>query len=274
VLAGIVHGASIAFWVALIAIGLALVLGILFGMFAGYYGNKFEVGWGEMILLSIGAFFLFYYIIYFSPSWQTTITLIVLFGFFKLGMMALMERIYPSRPKLNLPVDNILTKFLEVFKSIPTLIILILLLGIITKPSVVSIAVCLGILIWVRIARYIRAEVLAIRESEFILAQKALGSSDLVIMIKHCLPKALPPVMVSVIFLAGSVILMEATLSFLGIGLSIEQVSWGSLLNDSRSYLGAWWMVLFPGLCLFLIIAALANESKYWSEKINPKNRI
>jgi peptide/nickel transport system permease protein len=271
VLAGIINGARTAFWVAFLSLLIALMIGIPIGLSTGYYGNQFKVGILESVIITFFALLMFYYLIYFSSSaWFVAIALILFVGF-KSALSLMLDRFLPNRKKWTLPLDDIVTKLLEIFKSIPTLIILILLLGTIGNPGIISIAVCLGCLFWTRIARYIRAEILAIRESEFIIAQKAMGSDDLSIIFKHCLPKALPPVMVSIIFLAATAILMEATLSFLGLGLPVEEVSWGSMLNESRKYLGAWWMALFPGICLFLVIAALGSESLYWSEKLNPK---
>lgn len=271
VLSGIINGARIAFWVSLLSVGIALMIGIPFGLFAGYYGDSFKVGMVETCVMTILGFFLMYYLFYFSPSWWISISCIVAFKIMSFYVIDLLDRYYPGRSKWNFPVDRWMTQVLEIFKSVPVLIILILLLGTIAEPGIISISICLGVLVWVRIARYIRAEVLAIKESGFILAQKALGTSDVMIMFKHCLPKAIAPVMVSIIFLAASVILMEATLSFLGMGLSADRVSWGSMLNESRKYLGAWWMAVFPGISLFLVIAALANESNYWSQKMRIK---
>ena len=269
VLSGIINGASIAFWVSLLSVGIALMIGIPFGLFAGYYGDAFKVGILESCVMMVLGLFLLYYLYYFSPSWTFTIISVVIFKLTTFYAVSIMDRFYLQRSRWNFPVDRWMTQILEVFKSVPVLIILILLLNTIQEPGIMSISFCFGILLWVRIARYIRAEVLAIKESGFIIAQKALGSSDLSIVFKHCLPKALPPVMVSIIFLAASTILMEATLSFLGLGLSADRVSWGSMLNESRKFLGAWWMAIFPGMSLFLVIAALANESSYWTNKMN-----
>jgi len=269
VLSGIINGASIAFWVSLLSVAIALMIGIPFGLFAGYYGDTFKIGRLESSVMAIVGLFLMYYLFYFSPNWGVSIISVVIFKFIVFYVVGIMDRFYPQRSRWNFPVDRWMTQVLEIFKSVPVLIILILLLNMIQEPGIMSISFCFGILMWVRIARYIRAEVLSIKENGFIIAQKALGSSDMAIIFKHCLPKALPPVMVSIIFLAASTILMEATLSFLGLGLAADRVSWGSMLNESRKFLGAWWMAIFPGMSLFLVIAALANESNYWSQKMN-----
>jgi len=272
VFAGILNGSKIAFWVGLLSVFISLIIGIPVGLITGYYGNAFKIGWIEFILVLIPSLFFIYYIIYFRPdSIFLIIGLLLAFGLFKLALFYSFDRFLPNRRTFNLPVDDMMTKIIEIFKSIPVLIIMILLLGMVSEPGIVSISFFLGFLYWIRIARYIRAEVLSLRESDFINAQKAMGNSDYSIMLRHCLPKALPPVLVAVIFLFGSTILLEATLSFFGLGIPLDQVSWGSLLSESKNYLGAWGMAVFPGLCLYAVIASLAKESEYWSARFNPQ---
>ncbi len=270
-LAGLINGAWIAFWVGVLTLMLSLVIGLPIGLITGFYGNSFKVGLVDLILNLFLGLVLFYYLIYYGKSWIHWFGLVLTFGFVKLGIIEFFNKFLPARKTWTFPIDDVFTKVVEVFRSIPVLVILILLLGLFSHSGVFRISVLLGIFYWITIARYVRAEVLALKESDLIDAQRSLGTSDFRILWKHCLPKALPPVLVSMIFLFGSTILMEATLSFFGLGLPLDQVSWGTMLNESRKYLGAWWLGLFPGLSLFGVLAALANEAYYWSYKLNPQ---
>ena len=136
------------------------------------------------------------------------------------------------------------------------MIVLLALLAIIAKPSIQSLILILAFLIWPTVARFSRAEMLKIREEDYIHSGKVLGLSDLRIIFKHALPNALAPIMVVVAFGISGAILLEATLSFLGLGLAFDEVSWGSLLSEARKNFKAWWLALFPGIAIFLTIAS------------------
>jgi len=106
------------------------------------------------------------------------------------------------------------------------------------------------------IARYVRAEMLKIREQRYIEASKAIGMSDLRILFRHAAPATLTPVIVAVAFGFSSAILLESALSFLGIGLPADHVSFGSMLSEARNNYEAWWLAIFPGMAIFCLVFA------------------
>jgi len=123
--------------------------------------------------------------------------------------------------------------------------------------------VVVGLVYWTRVARLVRAEALRVREMDFVAAAITLGYSDLRIMVRHILPNTLGPVWVTATFGVASMILVEASLSFLGFGAPDDMASWGSLLRGAMGNFHAWWLVLFPGLTIFTVVSAynLAGEA-------------
>lgn len=153
--------------------------------------------------------------------------------------------------KVSVPVDIIISRLIELMLSIPTLF-LIISIAAISKPSIFTVMAIIGFTSWTGIARFIRAELLRIRSLEFIEAAYALGFKERRILLKHAIPNALSPVFVAIAFGIASAILIEATLSFIGIGVPAETVTWGSLLSAARQSSGAWWLAIIPGFCHFL----------------------
>jgi len=274
VFAGLINGTWIALLVSLFSVIIALIIGVPIGLLAGFYGDKgFKISWLEIIGGSVSIMLGLYYATYFCDTPLEVFLLIIIVTLVIVAARWINQKIFSEKIGRYFPVDAFFNKIIEVFKSIPTLIILFIFLGVLGNSGILSMILVIGCITWVRISRYIRAETLAIKNNDYIKSLKAMGSSDREILLKHILPLVFPPVIVSVIFLMGSVILLEATLSFFGIGLSVEEVSWGRMLNEARKYFGAWWLALFPGLTLFSIIAALGNLGQYATKMLNPRLR-
>ncbi len=152
--------------------------------------------------------------------------------------------------------DWIVSRLIEVVLCFP---FLFLVLGIVAlfKPSLYTILVALALTSWTTEARFVRAEFLRIREMEYAQAARASGARDGRIIFRHLLPNALAPVIVSASFGVASAILAESALSFLGFGVALPAASWGSILSVAQEFVGfAWWLVVFPGVAIFLTVAA------------------
>lgn len=135
---------------------------------------------------------------------------------------------------------------------------LILAVAAVVGPSIFNIFLILALTSWMGTARMVRAEILTLKEREFILASRALGGGSLWILRKHLIPNAMRPVIVGGVLGISSAILLEGALSFLGVGVQPPVPSWGNLLMDGKATLGyAWWMTFFPGLVLFLTVFSL-----------------
>ena len=134
-----------------------------------------------------------------------------------------------------------------------------------------NIMIIIGITSWMGVARLIRAEVLSLKEREFILAARALGASDLRIMLYHLIPNAIAPVLVSAVLGIAAAVLIESSLSFLGLGVQPPTPSWGNILMEGKSSLGVcWWLMLFPGLFIFITVLGYNLLGEGLREYFNP----
>jgi peptide/nickel transport system permease protein len=141
-------------------------------------------------------------------------------------------------------------RVLDGLMSIPRVLLLIAVLTV-WRPGLAGLIFLLGATGWFTVARLVRAEVLSIRTTDFITAARALGASPVSTIVRHLLPNVATPVIVSATLGVGNVIALEAGLSYLGIGAQPPTPSWGSIFLDGIGYgLGAWWVLLFPGLAI------------------------
>jgi len=167
--------------------------------------------------------------------------------------------------------DWIVSRLIEVVLCFP---FLFLVLGIVAlfRPSIYTILIALALTSWTTEARFVRAEFLRIRELEYALAARASGAGDSRIIFRHLLPNALAPVIVSASFGVASAILTESALSFLGFGVAFPTASWGSILAIAKDYIEfAWWLVVFPGIAIFLTVAAFNLIGDRLRDILDPK---
>lgn len=153
-------------------------------------------------------------------------------------------------------VDTLLMRCVDIMLCFPAFF---LILAVITvrEPSIWNIMAVIGLTGWMGVARLVRAEVLAIREMDYIMAARCIGCSDLRIILRHILPNALSPVLVAATLGVAGAILTESALSFLGIGVLPPTPSWGNILTSGKDYIEfAWWLSLFPGLAILVTVLA------------------
>ncbi|MDY7992717.1 ABC transporter permease [Paenibacillus polymyxa] len=154
-------------------------------------------------------------------------------------------------------IDNLLMRVLELIMSIPSFLV-ILLLSVFLKPGVGNIIVIIALLMWMNIARVVRAETMTLREREYVLYAKASGQSTLGIIMKHIVPNLIPVIIVGATNNIASAIMMESSLSFLGFGVQLPNATWGSMLNNAQGYIAqAPYMALFPGLLILLTVLSI-----------------
>lgn len=149
-------------------------------------------------------------------------------------------------------VDSLLMRFVDIMLCFPTFFLILAVITI-REPSILNIMLIIGLTGWMGVARLVRAEVLSLRERDFVLAARAIGCSDLRIIFRHILPNAIGPVLVYATLGIAGAILTESSLSFLGIGVRPPTPSWGNILASGKEFLEfAWWLFLFPGLAITL----------------------
>ena len=147
-------------------------------------------------------------------------------------------------------VDSLLMRFVDIMFCFPTFFLILAVITI-REPSIINIMLIIGFTGWMGVARLVRAEVLTIRERDYVLAARAIGCSDLRIIFRHIMPNALGPVLVYATLGVAAAILTESSLSFLGIGVPPPTPSWGNILASGKEFLEfAWWLFLFPGLAI------------------------
>ncbi|MGO4108692.1 ABC transporter permease [Paenibacillus sp. YAF4_2] len=151
-------------------------------------------------------------------------------------------------------IDNLLMRFLEVILSIPSFLVM-LLLSVFLKPNLTSIVLIIGLLMWMNMARIIRAETMTILEREYVLYAKASGQNHWGIIFRHIFPSLVPVIIVGATNNVASAIMMESSLSFLGFGVQAPNATWGSMLNNAQGYIAqAPYLALFPGLFILLTV--------------------
>lgn len=169
-------------------------------------------------------------------------------------------------------VDDLLMRVTEFFIVIPTFLLALVLVAV-SGPSIFTIILTIGVLGWPATARLVRAEFLSLKEREFVMAAKAIGAAPARILSRHILPNAAPPIIVSTSLGVASAILIEAGLSFLGLG-DPNLFSWGLMLRNSRQFLQlAWWMPTFPGLAIFVTVLSLNLVGDGLNDALNPRLR-
>lgn len=167
--------------------------------------------------------------------------------------------------------DTVLMRTAELLSSIPYLLLQLLLLGCIGDANVVSLSFVIGITTWMNLARVVRSEVRQIRKSDYVLASQIMGGNFFHVLWYHLLPNFISPVLFMIVSSVGLSMTMEATLSFLGIGLPTEVVSLGTMLSLSTRALltNSWWVILIPGLFLIITLVCITHIGHHLRHEIN-----
>lgn len=171
-------------------------------------------------------------------------------------------------------IDAIIMRFTDILLSIP-LILLLITAASLFRPSLRTTILVIGVSSWPGAARLIRGQFLHIRGQEFVTAARALGASPLRIMMRHVFPNTLAIIIVEATLWLSYAILLEASLSYLGLGVQIPTPSWGNMLQDGQRELlfGAWWLTAFPGLAIFLTVLAFNLMGDGLRDAFDPRHR-
>ncbi len=170
-------------------------------------------------------------------------------------------------------LDAFVMRTADTVFAFSTTLLAVLLLGVFESRGIWTVVLAICIADWVKYARTIRGSVLEIRDNAYVLAAKASGATDFRILFRHILPNALPPIFVVVAVDLAVVIMLEATLSFLGVGVPITEPSLGMMIAIGKNYIyaGMWWMILFPGAILILLVVGINLFSDWLRDELNPK---
>jgi len=170
-------------------------------------------------------------------------------------------------------LDQILMRLVDLMLCFPTIFLILAVIAVL-GPSIWNIMAVIGLTSWMGVARLVRAEFLSLREREFVVAARALGASDARLIWRHLLPNALTPVMVSATLGVAGAILVESSLSFLGLGVQPPTPSWGNMLTMGKDNIEiAWWLSVFPGLAILVTVMSYNLLGEGIREAIDPRLR-
>lgn len=262
VLAGMIHGTRYAWLIGLLSTLLAGIPGIFAGMAMGYWrDHKLKL----TIFQMIGLFLFFLLWLY-----EWSVLMIVSTGrmrlFFVVAMMVFLAGVcYLTLKKGNpagtrtfsVPVDSMLMRFIDYFESFPRLFLMMALLVFLARPSGALLIVLIAFIRWPLFAQVARSETLRESSLNYVLAAENLGLPWYRILTRHIWPNIRSTLLVTALFSVSTAVLLEASLSFIGLGLKLESVTWGSILNEGRQYLPGWWLSVFPGFAMFILLLSL-----------------
>lgn len=171
-------------------------------------------------------------------------------------------------------VDDVLMRMVDVLLAFPTLFLLLTLVGVFEADLVVLVLI-LGFTSWTGTARFVRGEVLSLKEREFVDGARALGLPDRTVLLRHLIPNALTPVFVNGALMVGGMITAEAALSFLGLGVQPPTPSWGQMISAGQERLvAAWWVSVFPGALLSLTVLSFNLLADGFRDALDPKSLL
>jgi peptide/nickel transport system permease protein len=287
-LSGMIHGTRIAMLVGIISMGIASIIGIFLGAIAGYFGdNRLRVSRARLSLNLIFLFFGWFYAFntrsyvmsdalsdsFSGFCFQFLVSLLIFAGIMAIpNLIAVPFKKVPYFGKrITVPIDIIISRTIEILNSVPILLLILSICAVVKKPSIMLIMVIIGMTSWTGIASYIRAELLKVRSLEYIEAAQSLGFSEWRIMLRHAIPNSLTSVLITIAFGVASAILTESSLSFLGIGVQADVVTWGKLLNEARADVSGWWFAVFPGLAIFVTVTVFNLLGEGLTDAMDPR---
>ncbi len=170
-------------------------------------------------------------------------------------------------------VDAVTMRITDAFHSIPLTLFAMVILTVM-RAGVLTLVFVIGVTTWPFYARMVRSEVLGLKSKEYVKAARTIGTSGIKIMLKHIIPNVIPTFIVVSTLSVASSILIEASLSFLGLGVQPPTVSWGIMLSDGRNYLAtSWWIATFPGIAISLTVLGIMLLGNWLRDVLDPKNQ-
>ena len=172
-------------------------------------------------------------------------------------------------------VDQVISRVIDAWLALPSLVFAIFLAAL-TAPSTQNIVLILSAVYWTRYARVVRGEVLGLRERDFVRLAQVAGATPARIILRHILPNVLNTTVVLATLMLGVVIVTEASLSFLGVGVPPPQPAWGLMLADGKKGMmtGYWWLTVFPGLAIMLVVLAASLAGDWLRDRLDPKLKV
>ena len=269
VLAGWIRGFRLALSIGFLSIFIAGLVGIFMGGLAGFYGNdRFNVPVYKAFVLLFWVIGFVYWMYQGVETNENNLSVLIWLGIWLL-IGALVYALPFMGKSTSLPIDWIISLIIQAIDAIPALFFLLALLPLIKNPTLFHVIILIALIRWTGIARLVRAEFLRIRDLEYIQAAQLLGIKNFLICWKHILPNAMGSVWITFAYSFAGAILLEAYLGYLGIGMPAGTISWGSQMQQVRENPSAWWLAVFPGLAIFLILFSLQKMGEKLESKVS-----
>jgi peptide/nickel transport system permease protein len=171
-------------------------------------------------------------------------------------------------------IDIMLSRFTELFLAFPAIYLVIIILALFGS-SLVSIIVVLGVTGWMSLFKIVKSEVVAIKQKDYLITAGLIGLTKTRLLTKEILPVIIAPVLVNLVFQFSNVVLAESALSYLGLGAGTSYPSWGAMIDSGQEYITkAWWLIVFPGVCLILTLFSANYAGRRLNRVINPKANL
>lgn len=272
VASGLISGARVALKIVIYSLFLSSGFGIFIGLATGFYGDKaFKMERSTQILILLVVLTFLFHTLDSSNIYSVSLLLwliicLVVYFFIKAIPFEFLKK------KSSVALDLIVSRLIEIFDSIPKILLLIAIFAGFT-PSLERVIILISIISWPGITKIVRAETLIEKNKSYIAAGKALGFRERRLIFIHILPNIITPVVVFLTFQAGSIIIIESSLSFLGLGMPPDVLTWGRMLALAKNDLSAWWLVLFPGFFIFATVFSLNTLGRHISSKFQYRKR-
>jgi peptide/nickel transport system permease protein len=271
------QGAWVSLTVGFVAVGISVVIGLVLGGIAGYYGQNAvradQVTAAALVMVGAGLLL------------AHAVTAGVLLA--ACGVLAfvlshrLKTRIGAHRETgwarflwiRAIGIDALIMRFVDIMLCFPSFFLILTVVALL-PPSIYNIMIVIGLTSWMGTTRFVRAEFLSLRELDFVTAARALGVSNGRIIFRHMIPNAVAPVLVSATIGIASAILTESALSFLGLGVPPPHATWGNILSDGKNYLfDAPWLTFIPGIAILLVVLSFNLFGEGLRDVLNPRLR-
>ena len=275
VFARMLQGAWVSLTVGFVAVGISVIIGILMGGIAGYFGQNhirtdqiltvfvLLLGGGMLAIgvISLGIILLIIGSAYISYSiWSKRIN--------KKQPLSKWLKMFRTD---TISIDTLIMRFVDIMLCFPSFFLILTVVALL-PASMYNIMIIIGLTSWMGTTRFVRAEFLSLREQDFVTAARALGLSNWRIIFRHIIPNAMAPVLVSATIGIASAILTEAGLSFLGFGVPPPHATWGNILADGKRFIfDAPWLTFIPGLAILIVVLSFNLFGEGLRDLLNPK---
>lgn len=267
VLAGCLSGLKKSLTLAILALLFSFIPGMIIGSLFVFHSQRIKkISMMSFIILVVIAILLFYGL-GLIIEWKVIPSIFIFFLISSL-LLLVIGALYlrNTKPIISFDLDHISLRYIEVMKSIPVLLILLLLIQVFHHPDTLTLAGIISLIYTPTIAKYARSFTIGIAQENYITAGIAIGQTGWKLFINHVLPKLISDMLPVFAFGIANIILMESAISFLGLGLPIDEVSLGSLMHSARLNPSAWWAIIFPGLLVFWLVATFNTLGSLWNK--------